>query len=123
MKLLTRRFQLNLKKVLTLGQTFCWHPYVWVEHKNGPELTTSWRKFLLWRLNALLTFLYFGFIVSQCVRVGFSDETISVKLFMPFVLVFFAFPVLVQLNIMLSLEEFPQFVNGYVRYCNAFEGT
>ena len=77
----------------------------------------------MWRLNALLVFLYFGFLVWQSIQVTFSNEPISTKLFMPFILVFFAFPVFVQLSIMFSLDEFPQFVTRYIQYCGVFEGT
>ena len=123
MKMLTPKFLLYLKKVFNLGGRFYWHPFIWNEVKNGPELTESKKTFLFWITNATLVFAYYVFLLWKSILVTTSCESsMTTKLFMQFALLLFSLPVFIQLNIMFSLREFPQFIQAYLQYCANFEG-
>ena len=123
MKILTPKFLVYLKKVFNLGERFYWHPYIWNEVKNWPELSKSKQRLLCWITNAMLVFTYYGFLLWKSIEVHVSGESsMTTKLFMQFALLLFSLPVWIQLNIIFSLREFPQFIRAYLQYCAAFEG-
>ena len=112
-----------IKSAWLLGERFCFHPYIWNEYLNVPELSSSKLRLFLWKLNAGIIIGYHGFVTYQCIKLHSSPMAgIAVKIYMQFNVVLYVLPVLFQLTIIFGLMELPRFVRGSLKFGEAIKG-
>ena len=113
-----------IKSAWLLGERFAFHPYVWNEYLNVPELSTSKVRLFLWKLNAGLIIGYHSFVTYQCIKLHLSATTgIALKIYMQFNVVLYVLPVLFQLTIIFGRMELPRFVRGSLKFAQAVKGN
>ena len=121
--MITERSFQYIKSFWVQGQRFCFHPYVWNENTNAPELSRSKLRLFLWKLNAGIAIGYHSFVTYQCIKLHMLRKAgIAMKIYMQFNVFLYLLPILFQLTIIFGLVELPRFVRGSLKFGDAMKG-
>lgn len=120
---ITPKIELHLRKCVKSGDRTGAQPYVWNEVNNCFELTSSKARLWVWYLNAAFTFGYWGFLVAQCFRLSYVENTPATsKIFAYTFAVFLIISWTYHIQFCFHLHSFPRFVREFVEYSGVIDG-
>ena len=129
MLILTPTFLQYLKKGITFGQTFHFHPFIWNEDGNGPELC-GWENGLgIWYCNVITSFLYTGLLGKRLVQVrtelneeGNPKWSLIKQVYVLFIFIYYSLALAFQVTLLLKKDELPTFFKQTVKSVKILQG-
>ena len=107
-------------KLIEKSLFFCrflrFHPLRWNKQTKTLEVSQSTATMVAWGLGMILTFGYYGFLVTRTVQVMMDGSSMKRSIYMAFMTAFFTFPVLFHIHFVATWGRYDKFVNHYLEF-------
>ena len=115
-----------LEKALQLNEFTSFTPFEWDSERKLPVLSSNLQRHIKWYFNIAVTLTNFIFVTVRCMQVHRKGNSMeagrAMRIHMIFMVIFFAFPTLLQIFTATICHSFPTVVKNYMRFLRKYEG-